>query len=150
MANAYRPSRVCSRITCVPSAQTTTTHSTNGTPNRLPSPKNAKLLGMRVTGSPLVTIRVKPRMMPSVPSVTIKGAIRRRVVRKPFTDPQNSPVARPARTPTATGDDDQGPAQRHDVDHRRLPHHAREIRLGQEMRQPLHHAHTPVRARRST
>ena len=41
--------------------------------------------------------------MPSVPSVTIKGAMRSRVVRNPFTAPQNNPVARPTRMPTATG-----------------------------------------------
>ena len=34
----------------------------------------------------------------------------------------------------AAGDDDHGHAQRHDVDHRRLPDHAREIRVGQKMR----------------
>ena len=98
MANAYRPSRVCSSSIAPASAQTTSSHKTNGTPNRAPSPRNENDCGMRCTGRPLEMISVMPRIMPSVPSVTMNGLIFSRVVRKPLASPQ----ARPVSTPTAT------------------------------------------------
>ena len=88
---------------CINSAHNTSTHSTKGTPSKLPSPRKEKPVGTRCTGRPLVMMRVMPRMMPSVPSVTMKGAIRSRVVRRPFTNPQNNPVRMPRRMPTVIG-----------------------------------------------
>ena len=50
--------------------------STNGTPSTVPSPRNEKCRGIWWTGKPFEMISVKPRTIPSVPSVTMNGLIR--------------------------------------------------------------------------